>query len=55
MWPAATYLNQYAARDLAIYFSRLPPRAANDGDKGLAFVGRRIKTCAATSPMLADE
>jgi cytochrome c553 len=42
MWPAATYLNQYAARDLAIYFSRLPPRAANDGNKGLAAIGQAI-------------
>src|SRR5580704_14743248 len=42
MWAAAEPLGPRAARDLAIYFSTLPARAANDGDKGLAAAGRAI-------------
>jgi cytochrome c553 len=42
MWPAAENLNFQVARDLALYFSALPPRAANDGDSGLAARGKEI-------------
>jgi len=42
MWPAAENLNPQVARDLALYFSALPPRAANDGDSGLAERGKEI-------------
>jgi cytochrome c553 len=42
MWYAAANLNRQAARDLAIYFSSLPPQAANDGDEALVGLGRRI-------------
>ena len=42
MWPAAENLNFQVARDLALYFSALPPRAANDGDSGLAERGKEI-------------
>jgi cytochrome c553 len=42
MWAAVEPLGPRAARDLAIYFSTLPARAANDGDKGLAAAGRAI-------------
>jgi cytochrome c553 len=42
MWGAAASLNARAARDLAIYFSALPPKAADDGDPSLAPAGRAI-------------
>ena len=35
MWGAAANLSPQAARDLAVYFSRLPRRAADDGDREL--------------------
>jgi cytochrome c553 len=42
MWSAAANLNPHAARDFAMYFSTLPPRAANDGNGDLAAVGKQI-------------
>jgi cytochrome c553 len=42
MWPAAENLGPQLAHDLAMYFSSLPPRAANDGDSELAAKGKGI-------------
>ena len=42
MWSAVANLNPQAARDFAMYFSALPPKAANDGDTELAAVGKKI-------------
>jgi cytochrome c553 len=42
MWGAAESLSSPAARDLAMYFSKLPPKAANDGDAALIATGRAI-------------
>jgi cytochrome c553 len=42
MWGAAAHLSPQTVRDLAIYFSTLDPKAANDGDKELAAIGRTI-------------
>jgi cytochrome c553 len=42
MWGAAANLGPQTAHDLAVYFSRLPPRAANDGDRELAARGEAI-------------
>lgn len=42
MWGAATNLSTQAIHDLAAYFSSLPPRAADDGDRELAATGERI-------------
>jgi cytochrome c553 len=42
MWDAATNLNPRSAHDFAMYFSTLPPKAANDGDRELAAEGKRI-------------
>ena len=42
MWGAAANLSARTARNLAIYFSTLPPKAANDGDRESAALGRTI-------------
>jgi len=42
MWGAAANLGAGTARDLAAYFSALPPKAANDGDRELVAMGRAI-------------
>src|ERR1700674_3193701 len=42
MWGVATNLNPQISRNLAAYFSTLPPKAANDGDKKLVGLGRKI-------------
>ena len=42
MWGAAANLSPRAARNLAIYFSTLPPKAANDGDRERVATGRAI-------------
>ena len=42
MWGAVAALGPHAARDLAIYFATIAPKAANDGDKDLAARGRTI-------------
>lgn len=42
MWGAAANLSAPTMRDLAIYLSSLPPRAADDGDKALAAKGRAL-------------
>jgi cytochrome c553 len=42
MWGAAAHLSPQRVRDLAIYFSTLSPKAANDGDRESAVVGRAI-------------
>jgi cytochrome c553 len=42
MWGAAENLNAQTARDLAAYFSALPPKAARDGDTELVAAGRTI-------------
>jgi cytochrome c553 len=42
MWGAAESLNAQSARNLAAYFSTLPPRAAGDGDTELVAAGRTI-------------
>jgi cytochrome c553 len=42
MWGAAASLGPQAAHDLAVYFSRLPRGAANDGYRGLVARGEAI-------------
>jgi cytochrome c553 len=42
MWGAASNLNPQTVHALATYFSTLPPRAANDGDRELIATGRTI-------------
>lgn len=42
MWGAAANLSRQAARDLAIYYSNLSPKAANDGDRQFIAAGRSI-------------
>jgi len=42
MWDAAANLNSREARDFAMYFSTLPPKAADDGDRDLAAIGKKI-------------
>ena len=42
MWNATAHLDPSTARDLAAYFSALPPGAAKDGDSGLVAEGRII-------------
>jgi cytochrome c553 len=42
MWYAAANLDQETERNLAAYFSALPPEAAKDGDSGLVAEGRAI-------------
>jgi cytochrome c553 len=42
MWGAVAALNPHTARDLALYFSTIPPKPANDGDRALADMGRTI-------------
>jgi cytochrome c553 len=42
MWGATANLSPPTMRDLAIYLSALPPRAAEDGDKELAAKGRAL-------------
>ena len=42
MWGAAENLSASSAHDLAMYFSKLPPKPANDGDADLVVMGRAI-------------
>jgi cytochrome c553 len=42
MWGATANLNAQTARNLAKYFSMLPPKAAGDGDTKLVAAGRTI-------------
>jgi len=42
MWGAAANLSPRTARDLAMYFSTLPARAADDGDTASASLGQTI-------------
>jgi cytochrome c553 len=42
MWGATAKLSPDTAHDLAAYFSTLPPKAANDGDRELVAVGKTI-------------
>jgi len=42
MWGAVAALGPHAARDLAIYFATIAPKAANDGDWNLAAKGKTI-------------
>lgn len=42
MWPATANLDPVIARNLADYFSHLPPEAANDGNRDLVAAGRTI-------------
>ncbi len=42
MWDATANLSSRSAHDLAIYFSTLSPKAANDGDKQQASAGRTL-------------
>ena len=42
MWDAVAALPAHEARDLAIYFAALTPKAANDGNRDLAARGRTI-------------
>lgn len=42
MWGAVAALGPHTARDLAIYFSTLPPKAANDGRREFTAIGRTI-------------
>jgi cytochrome c553 len=42
MWGAVAALDPREARDLAIYFASIAPKAANDGDRNLMARGRTI-------------
>jgi cytochrome c553 len=42
MWGAVAALGPREARDLAIYFATIVPKAANDGDRNLMARGRAI-------------
>jgi cytochrome c553 len=42
MWGAAANLSGQSVRDLAMYFSTLSPKAADDGDTGRVALGRTI-------------
>jgi cytochrome c553 len=42
MWGAARNIDAESARNLALYFASLPPRAANDGVPNLVGIGRTI-------------
>jgi len=42
MWAAAANLTPQTARNLAVYFSTLPPQAADDGDRSSRALGRTI-------------
>jgi cytochrome c553 len=42
MWGAVAALSPQAAHELAIYFSALPPQAADDGDRELVTVGKTL-------------
>ncbi len=42
MWDAVAYLGPQTARDLALYFSTLPPKPADDGNWDLAPNGKAI-------------
>ena len=42
MWGAAANLSPSTMHYLAVYFSQEPPKAANDGDKGLAASGKAL-------------
>jgi cytochrome c553 len=42
MWGAAAALSHQTAHDLALYFSAIPPKPANDGERELAGRGRTI-------------
>ena len=42
MWGATANLGLETARELADYFSSIPPTPANDGDRALAEIGRAI-------------
>jgi cytochrome c553 len=42
MWGAAANLSPSTAHYLAFYFSKQLPKAANDGDKGLAAAGKTL-------------
>lgn len=42
MWGAAANLSRQRVRDLAAYFSAIPPQAADDGDRELVAAGRTI-------------
>jgi cytochrome c553 len=42
MWDAVASLDPRSVRDLALYFSAIPPKPANDGNPGLADQGRTI-------------
>ena len=42
MWGAAANLSSRTARDFAVYFSMLSPKAANDGHQELKSAGRTI-------------
>lgn len=42
MWGATANLSLEVAHDLSVYFSTLPPKAANDGNVDLVAAGRSI-------------
>ncbi len=42
MWDAVAYLGPQTARDLALYFSTIPPKPAGDGNWDLAPIGKTI-------------
>jgi cytochrome c553 len=42
MWGASAGVSRQRARDLANYFSTLPPKAADDGNRELVPIGRAI-------------
>ena len=42
MWGAAANLTPQSVRNLAVYFSTLPPQAADDGDRASVALGRTI-------------
>ena len=42
MWGAVASLGPQAAHDLAVYFATIAPKAANDGRRDIAAMGRKI-------------
>ena len=51
MWAAVANISPEMAHDFAAYFSRLPPEAANDGDRTLVAAGQTIYEKVFRSPI----
>ncbi|MEO8921396.1 MAG: c-type cytochrome [Caldimonas sp.] len=42
MWSTAAFISAQNARDAAVYFSKIPPKAAGDGDRAIAPAGKIV-------------